>query len=134
MARPRSRRRASGPVLRRARSETLPGLRRRRCMTDCAPRMIGTSVINGCELRLNRLAVLATLLLLRANASSAQASATVPPNDPVYGFFDRLLAAGLLDSVTVGQRPLSRAETGHILPPPTPNPKTSPTLRQRPSS
>src|SRR5258708_22956192 len=115
MARPRSRRRGCGPVLRRVRSEALPGLRRRRCMTDGAPRMIGTSVSNGCELRLNRLAVLATLLLLRANASSAQASATVPPNDPVYGFFDRLLAAGLLDSVTVGQRPLSRDEIGRIL-------------------
>jgi hypothetical protein len=46
---------------------------------------------------------------------AAQASQTVPPNDPVYGFVDRLVAARLVDAVIVGQRPMSRREIGRVI-------------------
>jgi hypothetical protein len=45
----------------------------------------------------------------------AQATQTVPPNDPVYAFIDRLVAARLVDTVIVGQRSMSRREIGRII-------------------
>jgi hypothetical protein len=46
---------------------------------------------------------------------AAQATQTVLPDDPVYGFIDRLVAARLVDRVLVGQRTMSRREIGRIL-------------------
>lgn len=47
--------------------------------------------------------------------AQAQATPTVLPDDPVYGFIDRLVAARLVDTVIVGQRPMSRLEIGRII-------------------
>ena len=77
--------------------------------------MIGIFVIDGCELFLNRPYIAAALIACCAVAAGAQATATVPPNDPVYAFVDRLLAAGLADTIIVGQRSMSRREIGRIL-------------------
>jgi hypothetical protein len=55
------------------------------------------------------------LVALVPGALAAQATQTVPPNDPVYAFIDRLVAARLVDTVIVGQRSMSRREVGHIL-------------------
>ena len=46
---------------------------------------------------------------------AAQATQAVPPNDPVYAFIDRLVAARLVDTVLVGQRSMSRREIGRII-------------------
>jgi hypothetical protein len=48
-------------------------------------------------------------------ALEAQATQTVPPDDPVYAFIDRLVAARLVDAMIVGQRPMSRREIGRIV-------------------
>ena len=48
-------------------------------------------------------------------ALEGQATQTVPPNDPVYAFIDRLVAARLVDGVILGQRPMSRREIGRIV-------------------
>ncbi|HET9424524.1 MAG TPA: capsule assembly Wzi family protein [Gemmatimonadaceae bacterium] len=53
-------------------------------------------------------------MLLPAGAI-AQSTQNVSPDDPVYGFIDRLVAARLVDTVAVGQRPMSRRAVGHML-------------------
>ena len=55
------------------------------------------------------------MLALLPGASTAQATQTVPPNDPVYAFIDRLAAARLVDTLLVGQRAMSRREVGRII-------------------
>jgi hypothetical protein len=57
----------------------------------------------------------ASLLIIRAATGAGQATTTVNPSDPVYGFIDRLVAIGAIDTIIVGQRPLSRREIGRIL-------------------
>ena len=54
-------------------------------------------------------------MALVPGALNAQATQTVSPDDPVYGFIDRLLAARLVDTIVVGQRPMSRREIGRII-------------------
>ena len=53
-------------------------------------------------------------MLIPAGAM-AQSTQNVSPDDPVYGFIDRLAAARLVDTIAVGQRPLSRRAVGHLL-------------------
>lgn len=77
--------------------------------------MIGMSVIDGCEIFLNRLSVAGALLVFSSALAQSQSPSTVPPNDPVYEFVDRLLSAGLVDRLIVGQRPMSRREIARIL-------------------
>jgi hypothetical protein len=60
---------------------------------------------------ITRLACLAAIPATLA----AQATQTVPANDPVYALVDRLVAARLVDSVIMGQRSMSRREIGRIL-------------------
>jgi hypothetical protein len=48
-------------------------------------------------------------------ALAAQATQTVIPTDPVYAFIDRLVAARLIDTVIVGQRPFSRREVARLI-------------------
>ena len=55
------------------------------------------------------------LLALLPGVVAAQATQTVPSNDPVYAFIDRLVAARLVDTVIVGQRAMSRREIGRII-------------------
>jgi hypothetical protein len=57
---------------------------------------------------------LVVAVLLPAGAI-AQATQNVAPDDPVYGFIDRLVAARLVDTIAVGQRPMSRRALGHII-------------------
>jgi hypothetical protein len=60
--------------------------------------------------------VLAIFALSCVAASlSAQRSALVPLDDPVYRAIDRLAAAGLVDTLIVGQRPYSRGEVARIV-------------------
>jgi hypothetical protein len=54
-------------------------------------------------------------IALFPGALLAQATQTVPPDDPVYAFIDRLVASRLVDTVIVGQRPMSRREVGRII-------------------
>ena len=49
------------------------------------------------------------------SGAGAQATPTVAPNDPIYGFIDRLVAARLVDTIILGQRPISRREIGRLL-------------------
>jgi hypothetical protein len=63
-------------------------------------------------LRTVRRAAFAALL---PGALAAQATQTVPPNDPVYDLIDRLAAARVIDAVILGQRPISRREAGRII-------------------
>jgi hypothetical protein len=48
-------------------------------------------------------------------SGQAPATQTVPPNDPVYRFIDRLVAARLVDTIILGQRSMSRREVARIL-------------------
>jgi hypothetical protein len=63
----------------------------------------------------------ASVALVIAGMSSSvstawsQSTATVPPDDPVYEFIDRLVAARLVDSAIVAQRPMSRLAIGRLL-------------------
>jgi hypothetical protein len=57
----------------------------------------------------------ALAILVVSTTARAQATQTVPPDDPVYAFVDRLVAARLVDTVLVGQRVMSRREIGRIL-------------------
>jgi hypothetical protein len=58
---------------------------------------------------------IAALLCGRLSPLFAQATPTVRPDDPVYGFIDHLIAMHYVDSVIVGQRPMSAREIGRIL-------------------
>lgn len=86
---------------------------------DSPGRMIGTFVITGCEhilsTRSRQLGFSAGLLVLAASAALAQATPTVPPDDPVYAFVDRLIAARLIDTVVAGQRMMSRRELTRVM-------------------
>jgi hypothetical protein len=57
--------------------------------------------------------VIAAALVPRGRAS-AQATVTVPPDDPVYRVLDRLSGDGLINSFLVGQQPLSRREIARL--------------------
>lgn len=52
---------------------------------------------------------------LCARVAQAQAPATVPMGDPAYAAVDRLAAAGLVDTMLVGQRPYTRDEFADIV-------------------
>ena len=58
-------------------------------------------------------AVLAALMLPVALA--AQATVTVPVQDPVYRDLDRLFGSGLIKTMIVGQRPYSRREIARVV-------------------
>jgi Capsule assembly protein Wzi len=77
--------------------------------------MIGISATNGFELRIARQIALAVALFGVATSAHGQSTPTVSPADPVYGFIDRLVAMGAVDSVIVGQRPMSEREIARIL-------------------
>jgi hypothetical protein len=62
-----------------------------------------------------RLRALAAVLCLGPAALGAQATTTVPVQDRVYRDLDRLLGAGLVQTVIVGQRPFSRREIARIV-------------------
>src|SRR3954471_20524508 len=47
-------------------------------------------------------------------ALAAQATVTVPVQDPVYRDLDRLFGSGLIKTMMVGQRPYSRREIARI--------------------
>ncbi|MEO5568566.1 MAG: capsule assembly Wzi family protein, partial [Gemmatimonadaceae bacterium] len=48
-------------------------------------------------------------------AVAAQSSQTVPPDDPIYLFVDKLVGARLVDTILTGQRTMSRREIGRII-------------------
>jgi hypothetical protein len=48
-------------------------------------------------------------------AAAAQATQTVPANDPIYRLIDHLAASRLVDTVILGQRSMSRREIARIL-------------------
>src|SRR3954466_7370685 len=77
--------------------------------------MIGTSINTGSEFQLNRRLLVAVLVVLRAAVGVCQSTPTVSPVDPVYGFIDRLVAVGALDTVILGQRPMSQREVLRVL-------------------
>src|SRR5258708_6713893 len=84
-------------------------------MTVYAPRMIGISETDGSELRIKRSIVVIAALLGITMSARGQSTPTVSPADPIYGFIDRLVAMGALDSVILGQRPMSEREIARIL-------------------
>src|SRR5450756_1521614 len=57
----------------------------------------------------------ASLLIMCAARGVGQATPTVNPSDPVYGFIDRLVAIGAVDTVVLGQRSMSEREVLRIL-------------------
>src|ERR1700755_2826488 len=61
--------------------------------------------------------LLAALLaaLMPPAALGAQATVTVPVQDPVYRDLDRLFGSGLIKTMMVGQRPYSRREIARIV-------------------
>ena len=67
------------------------------------------------EIRLTSLFRSLILSALIPALLGGQATQTVPPDDPVYAFIDRLVAARLVDTVLVGQRSMSRREVGRII-------------------
>lgn len=60
-------------------------------------------------------AALAALSSVAAASLAGQASVSVSPTDPLYRDIDRLVAAGLVDTLIVGQRPYSRREIARII-------------------
>ena len=58
-------------------------------------------------------ALLAALML--PVALGAQATVTVPVQDPVYRDLDRLFGSGLIKTMLVGQRPYSRRDIARIV-------------------
>ena len=54
-------------------------------------------------------------LSLGSDTASGQATTNVPVQDLAYRHVERLVAEGLVDSVSVGQRPYSRRELGRIV-------------------
>src|ERR1700755_3333940 len=58
-------------------------------------------------------ALLAALML--PAALGAQATGTVPVQDPVYRDLDRLFGSGLIKTMIVGQKPYSRREIARIV-------------------
>ncbi len=58
--------------------------------------------------------ILAILIIFAPGLLFAQASLSVPAEDRVYRAIDRLVAAGVVDDVIVGQRPYSRNEVARI--------------------
>jgi hypothetical protein len=67
------------------------------------------------EIRLTSLFRSLFVLAVLPGVLGGQATQTVPPDDPVYAFIDRLVAARLVDTVLVGQRSMSRREVGRII-------------------
>ena len=67
------------------------------------------------EIRLTSLFRSLILSALIPTLLGGQATQTVPPDDPVYAFIDRLVAARLVDTVLVGQRTMSRREIGRVI-------------------
>jgi hypothetical protein len=67
------------------------------------------------EIRLNFLFRSLVVAAILPATLGGQATQTVPPDDPVYAFIDRLVAARLVDTVLVGQRSMSRREVGRII-------------------
>jgi hypothetical protein len=58
---------------------------------------------------------LALSILFAPLALVAQATVNVPSADPVNGDLDRLIGLGMLDTVLVGQRPLSRLRIARVI-------------------
>jgi Capsule assembly protein Wzi len=68
-----------------------------------------------CAACVRRLALVVVASVLAASAASAQGTATARPDDPIYRDIDRLIDAGLIDTVIVGQRPYSWATVGRLV-------------------
>jgi hypothetical protein len=64
---------------------------------------------------MNRYASLITILICSAATVGGQATPYVTPGDRAYRDIDRLAAAGLIDSLIVGARPLSEREIVRLL-------------------
>jgi hypothetical protein len=77
--------------------------------------MIGISATAGSEASPIRSIIPLLAAALIPAGAIAQSTQNVTPDDPVYGFIDRLVAARLVDTIAVGQRPLSRRAVGHLL-------------------
>src|SRR3954463_11047128 len=59
--------------------------------------------------------VAAIVALAPAGVLRAQATVTVPVQDPVYRDLDRLFGSGLIKTMIVGQRPYSRREIARMV-------------------
>src|SRR3954463_3951549 len=59
--------------------------------------------------------VAAIVALAPAGVLRAQATVTVPVQDPVYRDLDRLFGSGLIKTMVVGMRPYSRREIARII-------------------
>jgi hypothetical protein len=59
--------------------------------------------------------IAAALVLLGAVGAQAQATATVPPTDPVYRVLRSFVAAGLLDTIVMSALPMSRRDIDRAL-------------------
>ncbi len=64
---------------------------------------------------MKKIILLVCLSVLLPQLSWAQASRSVPVDDPVYHFIDKLIAHGLVKDAIIGQRPWSRMEVARLL-------------------